>query len=295
MRVLTWNVFHARDGMPGLGPTWASTLLGCPVDSGTHVHLNRHLLRAVGGLVARARPDVAFLQEVPPWAAAEIARLAGMEVAVGLTAPRIGPVALRGAIGRANPDIARTHEGNANAVLARAPWAITPGSRRATRLAPARVIARAACARRLGPREALGWWWERRGLVTVRVRHPDGRTLLAGSAHCHTDRRVVDVETGRAARAAAALAGDLPIVVGADLNADPAVDHAAFAAVRAAGLEPVAGPGLGIDHLLVRGVRPAAPARRWDPREREIRIPWRGGTRLVRISDHDPVEAELAL
>ncbi|MEW6583876.1 MAG: endonuclease/exonuclease/phosphatase family protein [Actinomycetota bacterium] len=293
-------MYHAHDGLPGLGPTWRSTLLGTPVDSGTHLHVNRTLVGAVGALIARAGPDVALLQEVPPWAVARIAALAGMAEVHALTAPRIGPAWLRAPVGRTSPDLVRTHEGNANAVLVRAPWAIVPGSVRRVRLAPCGVVRRVARARRIGLRATVDWAWERRGLVTARIRHPDGLLLQVGSLHCHTDRRVNDVEAGRAGRAAAHLAGELPVLLGGDLNARLGRDAAAFAALAAAGLTPVTASGapdggLGIDHVLVRGLEAVGPARRWRPEEREVTVPWRGGTRRIRVSDHDPVEAAVRL
>ena len=48
-----------------------------------------------------------------------------------------------------------------------------------------------------------------------------------------------------------------------------------------------------IDHLVVRGAEPAAPSRVWAPEERDIVVPWRRGTRSIRVSDHAPVEAVL--
>lgn len=290
LRVLAWNIFHARDGLPGLGPTWASTLLGCPADSGTHLHVNRTLVTAVGRLIARARPDVALLQEVAPWTVDAIAREAGMTAVHALTAPRVGPAGLRGRIGRANPDLVRTHEGNANAVLVRAPWEIVPGSADAVRLAPPCTVARVARERRLPARRVLDWAWERRGMVMVRVRRPGGPVALVGSIHCHTDPDVADVEAARAARAAAEAAGMLPIVLGGDLNVRPG--HASLAAMAAEGLALVPGTDR-IDHLVVRGAEPAAPARVWAPEERDIVVPWRRGTRSIRVSDHAPVEAVL--
>ena len=88
IRVLTWNVFHAHDGHPDARPDWRSTLLGTAVDSGTHLHQNRTLVAAVGHLVARAAPMVALLQEVPPWAAEQIAAGAGMDASARAEPPR---------------------------------------------------------------------------------------------------------------------------------------------------------------------------------------------------------------
>jgi endonuclease/exonuclease/phosphatase family metal-dependent hydrolase len=300
IRVRSWNIFHARDGHPDVGPSWRSTLLGTPVDSGTHLHLNQTFVAAVGEIVGRARPTVAMLQEVPPWAVTRIAEIAGMASVHALTAPRIGPAGVRGRLGRMNPDLFRTHEGNANALLVRAPWVLIPESSRTVRLNPPGLVWRTAREQRMGWRAALDWLWERRNLLTARIRHPEGPVVQVACCHCHGDRRSAAVEIPRAGRAAVDLAGDLPLVLAGDLNARVSTHPGVFGKLERLGLQhleatPEADREIGIDHILARGLTPLGPARRWAPEEREIIVPWRGETRRVRISDHDPVEATLQL
>jgi Endonuclease/Exonuclease/phosphatase family len=293
IRVLTWNVFHAHDGHPEARPDWQSTLLGTAVDSGTHLHLNRSFVTAVGRLIARAEPTVVMLQEMPPWAVARVSELAGMSAASALTAPRIGPASLRGCLGRLNPDLMRTHEGNANVLMVRPPWEVVPGSGDVVRLNPVDLVARTARRERMDARETFNWIWERRNLVTARMRHPDGRLVQIACCHCHSDRRTTPVEIPRAANAALDAAGDLPLILGGDLNADPSRMPDAFAALAVRGLTPV--PMKGIDHVLVRGLEPTGAAWRWTQDEREIVVPWKEATRRILISDHAPVEVTLSM
>lgn len=295
MKAMTWNIFHAHDGHPAARPSWRSTVLGTPIDSGTHLHVNRVLVTAVGRILERARPDVAMLQEVPPWATHEIAAKAGMTALQAITAARIGPAALRGWLGRMNPDLVRTHEGNANVLLVRAPWEVVPGSARAVRLNPPGLVRRTARERGMDRRAALDWLWERRNLITARVRHPAGFVVQVACCHCHGDPRSGAVEIPRAGAAVVDAAGRLPAILGGDLNAAPSRLPHAFDGLARRGLAVLPVAGDGIDHILVRGVETAAPARRWRPEEREIVVPWKGGTRRIRVSDHDPVEATLRL
>src|SRR4051794_18449275 len=78
IRVLTWNLFHGRDGLPGLRETLASTLLRRPVDDGRYVHLNRKLTGLMADRIRAWAPDVCALQEVPTAAVDEIAARTGM-------------------------------------------------------------------------------------------------------------------------------------------------------------------------------------------------------------------------
>jgi endonuclease/exonuclease/phosphatase family metal-dependent hydrolase len=152
----------------------------------------------------------------------------------------------------------------------------------------------------MGWRAALDWLWERRNLVTARIRHPGGAIVQIACCHCHGDPRSTPVEIPRAGRAAVEIAGSLPLILAGDLNAQASTQPGVFDELEQLGLhhvkaEPGADPGLGIDHILARRLAPMGPARRWAPEEREIIVPWRGETRRVRISDHDPVEATFRL
>src|SRR6185437_6544448 len=71
----------------------------------------------------------------------------------------------------------------------------------------------------------------------------------------------------------------------ADLNAD--VQSAGVHALRARGFVEESGE-VGIDHVLVRNFEVEWAATRWLPERRDLR---HNGSRPVRLSDHDPVDA----
>ena len=123
---------------------------------------------------------------------------------------------------------------------------------------------------------------------------PGGERIAAGCTHCHNARHpeVVGGEIARAADAVREAAGGGPAVLAGDLNAPPS--HPALAALAAGGWDGAApAAGMGIDRILHRGLEVVEPARRLDPEEREVGVAWRGRTRRVRLSDHDPVVAVL--
>ena len=117
LRFVTWNLFHGRDGLPGLGATRRSTWRGVPEDDGSHLHVNRKLTPHMARLLAGLAPDVCALQEVPTAAIGQIARITSMRAVGTTTWPLIGPRRVRAALAAANPDLWRTHEGNANVIL----------------------------------------------------------------------------------------------------------------------------------------------------------------------------------
>ena len=80
-----------------------------------------------------------------------------------------------------------------------------------------------------------------------------------------------------------------PMILGGDLNAG----------MHSVGLRSLVGRGwvedaaeVGIDHLLVRGAELEWPATRWLPQRRDLRL---NGSLPLRLSDHDPVDAVVAL
>jgi endonuclease/exonuclease/phosphatase family metal-dependent hydrolase len=139
---------------------------------------------------------------------------------------------------------------------------------------------------RLGPIARLGWANERRIVHALRLRGPDGRTMLVTNMHCTSfpaDERLADAEVLRAAWFAVSTAAPEDVVVLAgDFNARAARSRS-FADLTKPewGFSP---PGTGIDHILVRGAA-AAQIRRWpdDRRLHEGRL----------LSDHAPVELEI--
>jgi len=294
IRVIAWNLFHGRDGLPGLGATPRSTWLRQPEEDGVHVHLNRKLTREMARRIAAWDPDLCALQEVSTAGVREIAEATGMRAVWATTGPLIGPARLRDALAARNPDLWRTHEGNANALLVGRRLRLVPGSRGTVRLNPLRAIARDTRELGLTRGELVRYLPEPRRLVLARVILPGGGELVAGSTHCHNSRHpeVGGREIARAAAAVRQAAGGDPAVLAGDLNA-PA-SHPALAALAAGGwggAEPV--PGIGIDRIVHRGLEVVEEPRRLDPHEREVLVTWNGRTRRVRLSDHDPVVAVL--
>jgi len=296
LRVLTWNLFHGRDGAPG--PTLASTLLRRPVRGAGHTHLNRRWHREMAAVIRGLEPDVAALQEVSPTAVDDIAGAAGMAPAWALMRPLVGSVGFRGRLAAHNPDLWRTLEGTANVLLVRPPWEIVPGSVRRLRQNPPGVVAGAAQRLRLPPREALHWFLEPRTLVAARLRAPGTSTVTVASVHLHNSLvwEVIAVEARRAARfvVGGAPPGE-PVVVAGDLNAAGS-RHPALRAFADAGLD--GGPGkdgpggpITIDHILSAGLEPVSGPQRLAPSVREITVERNGRRELVLLSDHDPVEA----
>ena len=283
IRVITWNVFHGRDGLPGLGATRRSTWRRVPEDDGVHMHLNRKLTDLMAERLAAWAPDVCALQEVPTPAIGRIAEITGMTAVWTTTGPLI-------ALAARNPDLWRTHEGNANVLLAGPRAPLVEGSRRSVRLNP--VAAILGSARRLGLErgELVRYLPEPRRLVLARMTAPGGVQVTVGCTHCHNARHpdVVGDEIARAAAAVHRAAVNGPAVLAGDLNAPPS--HPAMAALAGGGwdgAEP--GPGMGIDRIVHRRMEIVEPARRMRAEEREVGVIWRGAARRVRLSDHDPV------
>jgi hypothetical protein len=212
------------------------------------------------------------------------------------TGPLIGPARLRDALGARNPDLWRTHEGNANVLLLGPRVAPVDGTARALRLNPPGEIAGAALRWRLGAGELARWLAEPRRAVMLRAAAPGGAEIALACAHCHNarDPRVTGLEIDRAARALLALAGGGPAILAGDLNARP--DHRILAELAAGGWGGAAPePGHGIDRILHRRLEVQEPPRRLAPGEREVGVTWRGLRRRVRLSDHDPVVASFRL
>ena len=128
MRFVTWNLFHGRDGLPGLGATRRSTWRRIPEEDGVHMHVNRKLTGDMARLIASWEPDVVALQEVPTAAIDDIAAATGMSAVWTTTGPLIGPRRLRDRLAEHNPDLWRTHEGNANVILIGRRMGLVPGS-----------------------------------------------------------------------------------------------------------------------------------------------------------------------
>src|SRR4051812_7745907 len=200
----------------------------------------RSLQHEFATALARWDWDVALLQEVPPW----WPPLLAAEHDVALTS-RNALLPLRRALATRRPDLMRSGGGSANAILVRGDEHIAARAHRRLRL-----------------------WPERRVVHAVRL-EPSGVWVANLHAQVHSEVRArADAE--EAAAAVRRWAGDdAPAVLGGDFN------------VRrpgASGFTPAGGHG--VDHVLVRHLRPAGPAR----------VLERGP-----LSDHAPVLVELTL
>ena len=260
LQIRTWNIAHGRDVPPGPG----------------HGHLRRKLLDEMARLMVEERPDVVLLQEVPVWAADLLRRATGMGVtlapAYGAHVPFLHvplPLALGAAVGKALPDLVRTQiEGQANAVLFGEQLLLVSARRT-----------------QINARHRLRG--EPRIAQLVRLRHrAAGRELVVANVHADSGDNRHQLE--RAGYLLERFARGAPMVLGGDLNAD-AHSPALRALVARGWLEDSL--DVGIDHILVRGLRVQQPATRWAPERRDVML---NGGRPVRLSDHDPVDAVVA-
>jgi endonuclease/exonuclease/phosphatase family metal-dependent hydrolase len=289
IRVLTWNLFHCRDGHPGatVGSTWRREA----VERDGYVHLNRKYCDEMADVIRATEADLVMLQEVPPRAIERLRRRSGATAVWSVrTSPRLGPPGLRGWLGARNPDLWKTHEGNANVILTGPRLGAEAGSARGIPLNPRRLIARAARRYSLPVAEVAHWALEARMALTVRLVMPGGSTFTAVCVHHHgaTDPRQLDDEMGLLGRAL----DDIPgaVILGGDINAGP--EHPGFAVWRASGLhDGTTDPGIGIDRILVRGLELVGAPRRLETSVRELPLATADGPRRVLLSDHDPVQA----
>jgi endonuclease/exonuclease/phosphatase family metal-dependent hydrolase len=294
LTVLTWNIFHARDGHPGARADRRSTACGTPVEGAGALHLNRKLDMPMARVIARVAPDIAALQEVPTAAVIGLARRTGMSALWVTTGPAIGPRGPRDRLARANPDLWRSREGNANVLLIGPRLRAIPGTGLARTLNDLGTMAATLNRARPPWREAAHWLVERRGIVAATLSADGGPALHVGCVHLHNS-FVPDLARAEARRAAAAMDGPAATPAGlilGDLNARPG--HAAHAALLAAGWDDAAS-GDGIDRILHRGVDVIAPPRPLPDGERTVLAPHRGRWHPVLLSDHAPVVARVRL
>ena len=247
-------------------------------------------LEEIVRLAAADGPDVLLLQELPPWALELLDDWSGMAAVSAVAArPSLGPLPSTAAIGRAvtslNHGLLRSAvSGQANAILVGPSLRIVDRellvlNTRAFRRAQARWLRLA-----LAPR--IAWANERRVCQALRLRLPDGSTMLVANLHATSyppDERLADAELLRAAQFVDALSEpDEPIVFGGDLNVTAARSWTLNALQS-----PEWGfsrPGPGIDQIMVRGA-PSTQPTRWKPERRTL------DGRL--LSDHAPVEVRV--
>lgn len=260
IRVLSWNLYHGRDGPPDPALyTKRSKWLRLTERNETHVQVNRDLYREFSALLAGAGWDVALLQECPPRWTRPLARDCGAEVHRSLTS-RNWLLPLTSLLARANPDLIGSSEGGSNAILAR------PS-------AGGMVERRSLTVRRL--------WPERRTMAFARF----GVGLCVTCLHASTRDRLAEAEILVAARQAVEWAGEEPLVFGGDFNIRPYKSPLFDELERRHGLTGLTARDA-IDHLLVRDLEIVDPARPWPAEARELRE----DHLALRLSDHAPVE-----
>jgi endonuclease/exonuclease/phosphatase family metal-dependent hydrolase len=259
--VRTWNIAHGRDVPPGPG----------------YGHARRKLLEEMCAVMVEDQPDIVLLQEVPVWAGSLLHEHTRMGVtlahAYGAHVPFVHvplPLAAGAALGRALPDVIRTQfEGQGQALL----------------YGPDLLL---VSARRVQLNERRRLRGEPRIAQLVRLRHRKlGVELAVGNVHA--DHRGAPEQLEKAGFVLERFARGAPMILGGDMNAG----------TQSAGMRALVGRGwvedggeVGIDHLLVRGAELEWPATRWLPQRRDLRL---NGFLPLRLSDHDPVDAVVAL
>jgi endonuclease/exonuclease/phosphatase family metal-dependent hydrolase len=226
------------------------------------VQVNRDLWREFTDMLCASDWDVALLQECPPRWEPGFTRECGAESHMVKTS-RNWLERISWAIARGWPDLIGSSEGGSNMILAR---------------------------------PSTGGISERREQV-LQDRHPErrmmafarlGNGLCVTSLHASTYPPRAEPELLLAAEKACEWADDRPLVLGGDFNVRPGKSGVYDEIEQRFGLRGVTGPDA-IDHLLVRGVQVAGPARAWPDSDRELD---ESGLAL-RLSDHAPVELEL--
>ncbi len=260
IRVLTWNLYHGRDGPPdpALYKWWAEWTR-TTIRNDTHVQVNRDLWRQFTDMVCGAGWDAALLQECPPRWQPGFERECGAESFRSLTS-RNWLERISWTIARRWPDLIGSSEGGSNLILARGDSG--------------------------GIAETRDWVMEprrpeRRTMAFARL----GCGLCVTSLHASTSPPQAEPELLAAAERAVEWAGDAPLILGGDFNVRPARSDVYDELERRFGLTGPTRPD-SIDHLLVRGAEVVSPPRPWAPEERELD---EDGLAL-RLSDHAPVE-----
>jgi len=253
--------------------TRRSRLLGMTEANATHAQVNRLLLDQFADLLAADPWDIALLQEAPPrWLRALCCRTHASG-ASALTSRNLGALT-RGWVADRRPDLIGSAEGGSNMLLVRRPWRIDQ-------------VRRLTLTRRP----------ERRRMLWARVAEQGGRVVAVANLHASAhDRLAATAETMRGAERADDWATTGALIFGGDLNLRPLRDGPVFAELEDRfGLSPPTAADA-IDHLLVRGLLVIESPRQLEPAWREVEYELRTGSRrLVRLSDHAPVVAELAL
>jgi endonuclease/exonuclease/phosphatase family metal-dependent hydrolase len=263
IRVLTWNLYHGRDGPPDPGLyTRRAELTRRVQRNETHVQVNRDLWREFTDMLNEADWDVALLQECPPRWLPGFTRECGAEGFRSLTS-RNWFLPVTSAIARGWPDLIGSSEGGSNLILARGG---AGGIERA----------RSFTMRLLRP--------ERRTMAFARL----GCGLCVTSLHASTSPAKAEPEIMRAAERAVAWAEGAPLVLGGDFNVRSRSSELYDQLADRFGLRGPTAPDA-IDHLLVLGAEVVEGPRAWPREQREIE---EDGLALT-LSDHAPVDVLL--
>jgi endonuclease/exonuclease/phosphatase family metal-dependent hydrolase len=275
IRALTWNLFHGRDFPPDPALlTRRSRVLRVSERNETHLQVNRNLFDEFAHVLRSASWDVALLQESPPRWAKRLAELCDAESHRVLTSRNSLPP-LRALLTRLNPDLTGSDEGGSNLTL--------------VRRGAGAIVARRELVLRPGPNP------ERRTMAFTRVRLAESanRELCVANLHASAGpplQAFAEQELLLAAQRSVEWAGDAPLILGGDLNLRPAESDVYDTVVERFGLRGPTAPE-SLDHLLYRGLEPIVAPRAWVPEAREVS---HDGL-AIRLSDHAPVAAELAL
>ena len=168
--------------------------------------------------------DVALLQEVPPWWPDALARACGAQARFALTS-RNALLPLRRVVAQRLPELLKASGGGCNAILVRGLGGIAAHARR-----------------------RLCVWPERRVVHAVSVRVVGGDDVWFANVHASTHPPRARRDLAQAHAAVLRWVGDAPLVLGGDCN----VTRVALPGLAHAGSSHV-------DHVLARGLLPAAP------------------------------------
>lgn len=240
-------------------------------------------------LASGDRPAFLCLQELPVWSLSRLEAWSGMTTVADVTKrPHLGPFPSSAELGRVitelNHGLFRSaFTGQANAIL----LGTGLGLLEHRHLVLNSFRFRRAEGRRLGldPTARRAWGKERRVCQVLRVASED-TTFVVVNLHAtgSSDKRLADAELLRAAVFADGFARpDEPVLLCGDFNLSVAVSRTLRSLTESewgfTGPTPT-----GIDHVLVRGLRAAAPER-WPAERRSF------DGRL--LSDHAPVDREV--
>lgn len=208
----TWNLYHGRT-KPNSGRT----------------HLER-MVRLVS-----AGADLVALQEVPSWALGRLEAWSGAALFGAVARPaRLGILGRR--LTSLAPDLFRSaFNGQANALLVRAPLRVE-GEQRVVELRPAGKLERRVC-------QLVSVRHEQRALVVANVH---------ATAHLH-ERAQEEID-----RVTQLVHGEERAIVCGDFN------------VRGLGLPGFSAPIRGVDQILVRGLRLERAPAAWEPERRAV-------------------------